>query len=179
MRVIRSSASPYAAWPAEGLKLHPSSFYRRALRELSKKPRTFALLAFSSVSYAVGHAALALAAGASATVLLASKARLRELVAAVDAHGAAVDPKAISPVVIAALGIGAALVKTAAGAASAHLQSDLSGEVGRHLRLAVLDGWLARTPRNRPGHDDPGGVAVRPADALAGLVHHVRDVEQG
>ena len=125
------------------------------------------MLVSSFALHAVGHALLALAAGASAVVLLASPTRLRDLAFAVDAHGAWVDRPTMAPIVVALVGAAAALVKTLAGAVAAHLQGVVSGDVGRKLRLDLLSAWLGAP------------TAAPPSEALAAMVHHVGEVEDG
>ncbi len=143
--------------------------------------------------HALGHAVLALAAGASAKALVASLSTVRDL-----GPGVAIKVGLNDALFLATVGFVAALLKAAGGAVASYLQAQLSGDVGADLRLSVLDAWLRGGGTQQdvdvhsapPRHGDQGGakngVARRArgthgslARGVSALTSHVREVEAG
>lgn len=104
---------------------------------------------------------------------------------------APVGGPSIRPVLVLAIcGVFAAVVKLVGGALSSWGEARVSGDVGRAVRLAVLDGVLAVNEVHAPGHGDHGSARTAvalddvstsptPGARLAALTTHIHDVESG
>jgi len=166
------------------------------------RPKEIAALGLSVAMHALGHAGLALAAGASARALMASMAPtlpgLASAVAGKEGASVGAPPDALGAALAAAVvGLAAATAKALGGAHASYVQARLSAEVGAALRLAVLDQWLDASANGvgRARHLDqgvanaaPGGrpeplPGARSTGALArgvtAMTGHVREVEAG
>jgi ABC-type multidrug transport system fused ATPase/permease subunit len=156
-------------------------FYVQALRRVPAG-RGWSLFLFlsSSLMHALGHAALALAAGRCAVLLAAAWA-----VAGRSAMDSAVFP-AQGALLVAAAGLGAALLKGLGGVGAAYGQARISGNAGTLLRGQVLERLLSAHRLRRPRQGDHGG-AVRvltrhetepsPARRVTALTGCIREVE--
>lgn len=162
-----------------------STFYGRALVRVAASPLRAAAFLFSLLLHALGHALLAVAAGATARALVVALPRIGAFPSEVDAtFGTGGGHGALHIACMGALvGLVAATVKGAAGAAATYLQARVSGEVGSQLRLQLLAGWHHEGPRAFP--PDDGGKAhamahpMAPAAVLGVLTESVREVEGG
>jgi ABC-type multidrug transport system fused ATPase/permease subunit len=134
------------------------------------------IFSFASAMHAVGHAALALAAGGCAQALAGGPSLLdvRSTLASQDGAGSAAAFR------LALLGLVAVVVKVCGGTLASYAQARIGGDVGGALRLEVLDGWLARHRLRHPRQGDHGEPpATAPAAGVAALTSHVRDLEVG
>jgi ABC-type multidrug transport system fused ATPase/permease subunit len=127
--------------------------------------------------HALGHAAVALVAGAVA-VALAQKWGFAD----VDARrpgglGAPAD----RALLLSLVGLAVIYVKGVAGVYATYVQTRTAAEVGAELRLEVLHVLLGRHPLRRPRHADHGPVpsTTPTASALGTLTERVREVETG
>jgi ABC-type multidrug transport system fused ATPase/permease subunit len=130
--------------------------------------------------HAVGHALVALAAGAVAGALAArwgvSGPRVGTLGAWNRDQGALGDQAFFWSLI----GLGVVFVKGATGVYATHVQGRVAGQVGAALRLELLDALLAVHRLRRPRHCDQG--AARPsatAQGVAALTERVHEVEIG
>src|ERR1019366_7822396 len=123
--------------------------------------RGFGLLLFllSSLMHALGHAALALAAGRCAGLLVTAWA--------VD--GRSVMDSATFPhegaLLVAAAGLAAAILKGLGGGGAAYGQARIAGNTGALLRGGVLDRLLSGHQLRRPRRGDHGGRVEATRDA--------------
>jgi ABC-type multidrug transport system fused ATPase/permease subunit len=138
------------------------------------------LLSFllASALHAIGHALVALVAGAVALSLT-------------DRFGAGHPPfdssalstgeslSANQALFLSLVGLGVVFVKAAAGAYATFVQARVAGEVGSELRLDLLDALLAIHRLHRPRQDDHGAHVGGTAGAVVALTERVRDVEAG
>lgn len=123
--------------------------------------------------HALGHAALALAAGACAQVLTSGAGAL-----APGALGSTSLP--VDALSLGVLGLTAAAVKSVGGVLAAWSQARLSGEVGTALRIQVLEAWLTVHRLQRPRHGDQREASSGThAERVAALTARVREVELG
>ncbi len=159
------------------------AFYVRALRRVPG-PRGWGLGLFllSSLMHALGHAALALAAGRCAVLLVRSWA----------ADGGSTMNSAMFPLesalVIAGAGLLAALLKGVGGIGASYGQARIAGRVGAGLRSEVLDRLLSVHRLRRPRQGDHGGTVpgttrqgtdASPARRVTALTGCIREVEHG
>ena len=153
--------------------------------------------ALAMLMHALGHAALALAAGAVAVTLAAKSGLGQSGSIGLGAHGPVVD----TIFVLTFVGLAAIIVKVAGGTYASYVQAIVTGEVGGALRVAVLEQLLGVHPLRRPRHFDQGGppeaepeldaesaietlsrglpVPHAHARRLSGLTTRVREVEVG
>jgi ABC-type multidrug transport system fused ATPase/permease subunit len=152
-------------------------YLRRVRRALHGVPQLLSFL-LASALHAIGHALVALVAGAVALSLT-------------DRFGAG-HPRFGSSNLIATeslsanralflslVGLGVVFVKAAAGAYATFVQARVAGEVGSELRLELLDALLAIHRLHRPRQDDHGTHVGGTAQAVLALTDRVRDVEAG
>jgi ABC-type multidrug transport system fused ATPase/permease subunit len=143
-----------------------SSLYALAARILRGQPGLGAATLAGAVMHAAGHALLAGAAGALTRALAGS------------------SPMDVGSILlIAILGVVAAVAKLIGGAAAAWGEAKLAGEVAGAVRLEVLDDVLAVDRASRP-HEDVGPPRAAPRHRdhgarLAALTSHIQDVERG
>jgi ABC-type multidrug transport system fused ATPase/permease subunit len=152
-------------------------YLRRLRRALHGVPQLLSFL-LASALHAIGHALVALVAGAVALSLT-------------DRFGAGHPPfgssrlipaeslSANSALFLSLLGLGVVFVKAAAGAYATFVQARVAGEVGGELRLELLDALLAVHRLHRPRQDDHGTHVGGTAQAVVALTDRVRDVEAG
>jgi hypothetical protein len=137
-----------------------SRFYARVARGVLQNRPRFVLFACASTMHAVGHAAMALAAGACARAMVANGTLLRPA-----------DPRSASPAILdhalslGLIGLGAVLIKVLAGVYASYAQARMVGTVGAELRLDVLEGWLAQHRLHRPRQMDHADEATTPRSA--------------
>ncbi len=148
----------------------------------------FVRLLVGAVMHALGHAAVAAAAGTCARALAGGTppsvgglgARWMLFFQSNDAR------------VIAFVGLCAVMVKVGAAIVAAQSEVVIAKLVGDRLRVDLLDGWLRHHRLRSVGHRDQGGAHVahhaqhpqregraHPAAAAAQATLHVMDVEQG
>jgi ABC-type multidrug transport system fused ATPase/permease subunit len=128
--------------------------------------------------HAVGHALVALVAGALA-LSLTDRLGARTLVldrASTLAGDAATIDKALF---LSLVGLAVVFVKAAAGAYATFVQARVAGEVGGTLRLELLDALLTVHRLHRPRHRDHGSGAIGTSQAVVALTERVREVETG
>jgi ABC-type multidrug transport system fused ATPase/permease subunit len=152
-------------------------YLRRVRRALHGVPQLLSFL-LASALHAIGHALVALVAGAVALSLT-------------DRFGAGHPPFGASSLVptvslsanralfLSLVGLGVVFVKAAAGAYATFVQARVAGEVGSELRLELLDALLAIHRLHRPRQDDHGTHVGGTAQAVLALTDRVRDVEAG
>jgi len=146
------------------------------------------LLSFvvSVALHAIGHALMALVAGAVA-VSLAHRWGMGVAHWAGRTDRGAVSDEAF---LLSAIGLAVVVVKGAAGVYATFVQGRVAGEVGSALRLDLLDALLAQHHLRRPRHGDHGKLAAREgasepagacptARAVGALTERVHDVELG
>jgi ABC-type multidrug transport system fused ATPase/permease subunit len=159
------------------------AFYVRALRRVPGG-RGWGLVLFllSSLMHALGHAALALAAGRCAALLVGAWA----------ANGGSAMNSAVFPLqsalLVAGAGLLAAIMKGIGGVGAAYGQARIAGSAGAALRVEVLDRLLSAHPLRRarqgdhgvtvphPGQSEEGPSAARRVTALTACI---REVEHG
>jgi ATP-binding cassette subfamily B protein len=115
--------------------------------------------ALALLMHALGHAALAVAAGAVAVTLAGGRNVGKAGSIGLGAHGAVVD----TVFVLTFLGLVAIAFKVAGGVYASYVQAIVAGEVGGALRLAVLDNLLGDHRLRRARHIDQGGPESRTA----------------
>jgi ABC-type multidrug transport system fused ATPase/permease subunit len=146
------------------------SYYGPRLALVLRGPHRALGFAFAAAVHAAGHALMALVAGAIA-LSLAQRWGLRG-----SPSGALAD-KAFE---LSLVGLAVVLVKGAAGAYTTFVQAEVAGEVGKELRLELLDALLAVHRLHRPRHEDHGAAQAGPtAQAVVSLTERVREVEAG
>jgi ABC-type multidrug transport system fused ATPase/permease subunit len=133
---------------------------------------------FASALHAIGHALVALVAGA---VALSLTARLGARTPAFDFSGLSESDSlsANRALFLSLVGLGVVFVKGAAGAYATFVQAGVAGEVGSSLRLELLDALLAIHRLHRPRHADHGDHVGDTAQAVVALTERVREVEVG
>jgi ABC-type multidrug transport system fused ATPase/permease subunit len=153
-------------------------FYVDSLRRVSRPvPRLLSFI-LASALHAIGHALVALVAGA---VALSLTARLGARSPGFDFSGLP-DGDSLSAnraLILSLVGLGVVFVKGAAGAYATFVQAHVAGEVGSGLRLDLLDALLAIHRLHRPRHDDHGDHVGGAARAIVALTDRVREVEAG
>jgi ABC-type multidrug transport system fused ATPase/permease subunit len=155
-----------------------ASFYvRRLRRALHGVPRLLSFL-IASALHAIGHALVALVAGAVALALTDRFGAGNRTFDSSRLHG--IDNLSIDPALFLSLvGLCVVFVKAAAGAYATFVQARVAGEVGSDLRLELLDALLAIHRLHRPRQDDHGSHVGGTAQAVLALTERVRDVEAG
>lgn len=152
-------------------------YVQRSRQVLRGRLRLTSFLAAAAM-HAVGHALVALVAGALA-LSLADRLGARSFVPAPSgppgSDGLATD-KALF---LSLVGLGVVFVKGAAGAYATFVQARVAGEVGSTLRVELLDALLAIHRLHRPRHRDHGSHVGGTSQAVAALTDRVREVETG
>lgn len=169
------------------------AFYGRSLRKVLGGVQKGSTFVAAMAMHALGHAAIALVAAAAASALVGEPSGGPSLLQwpVVKAFFRGREPRDVA-LALAGFGLVAVVVKALAGVVASHLQADLTGRMGAHLRHAVLAGVLAPEGAHRvagPRHGDhtlhtpdvahTDDAPPRPSHPLAALTSHVRDVEQG
>jgi ABC-type multidrug transport system fused ATPase/permease subunit len=159
------------------------AFYVRALRRVPGG-RGWGLVLFllSSLMHALGHAALALAAGRCAALLVGAWA----------ANGGSAMNSAVFPLqsalLVAGVGLLAALLKGIGGVGAAYGQARIAGSAGAALRVEVLDRLLSVHQLRRARQGDHGVTVPHPGQPTDGpsaarrvtaLTACIREVEHG
>jgi ABC-type multidrug transport system fused ATPase/permease subunit len=156
-------------------------YVQRLGRVLHGAPRLLSFLVASAL-HAIGHAVVALVAGAVALSLsdrfgARAPASLRPFDSLGLPGGA--DFTADRALFLSLVGLGVVFVKGAAGAYATFVQARVAGEVGSDLRLELLDALLTVHRLHRPRQDDQGSDVGGTAQAVVALTDRVRDVEAG
>jgi ABC-type multidrug transport system fused ATPase/permease subunit len=138
------------------------SFYVQALPAGLRKGRSTLVFLLASAMHAVGHTALAVAAGGCARALVGEWRAM---------GGGSTSLGLVRPGVDAALlaglvGLGAVILKGAGGVYAAHAQSQVASAVAGALRLRVLDGWLGAHRLRIPRQRDHGALEGARGDVL-------------
>jgi ABC-type multidrug transport system fused ATPase/permease subunit len=152
-------------------------YAQRVRRVLRGRLRLVGFLVASAM-HAIGHALMALVAGAfalSLTQRLGARAAVLDQPRALGLGGSTAD----NALVLSLLGLAVVLVKGGAGAYATFVQARVAGEVGGALRLELLDALLAVHRLREPRHDDHGSSALGTASGVVSLTERVRDVESG
>lgn len=152
------------------------SFYGHALGGVLRKRRWgLVFFALSSTMHALGHAALALAAGRCASLLVGAWATKG------GASGPDPSPGGAKEALLVALaGLAAAALKAGGGVVAAYGQARVAGDVGASLRAQVLDRLLSVHQLRRPRQQDHGlSPTMSPARCVAALTACIREVELG
>ena len=151
------------------------SYYASELLRVLGRPARLVGFLVACGMHAVGHAAVALVAGAFALMLVRSLGGSGQTVLPLGLdveHGGAL--------VLSVVGLAVIAGKTVAGVYATFVQARVAGEVGGALRLTLLDALLAIHRLRRPRHDDHGlGAQIAPVQAIATLTDRVHDVERG
>ena len=152
-------------------------YFRRLRRALRGVPQLLSFL-LASALHAIGHALMALVAGA---VALSLTDRLGAGHRPVDSStlSAAESLSANHALFLSLVGLGVVFVKAGSGAYATFVQARVAGEVGSELRLELLDALLAIHRLHRPRQDDHGAHIGGTAGAVVALTERVRDVEAG
>jgi ABC-type multidrug transport system fused ATPase/permease subunit len=155
-----------------------ASFYVRRLGRVLRSTARLLSFLLASALHAIGHAAVALIAGALAL----------SLTDRFGAHPAPFVPAALreggsqsadTALFLSLVGLAVVFVKGMAGAYATYVQAGVAGEVGSDLRLELLDALLAIHRLHRPRQDDHGSDVGGTAQAVVALTDRVRDVEAG
>jgi ABC-type multidrug transport system fused ATPase/permease subunit len=156
-------------------------YVQRLRRVLHGAPRLLSFLVASAL-HAIGHAVVALVAGAVALSLSDRfGARTPVSLRPFESSGlpASADFTADRALLLSLVGLGVVFVKGAAGAYATFVQARVAGEVGSDLRLELLDALLTVHRLHRPRQDDHGSDVGGTAQAVVALTDRVRDVEVG
>jgi ABC-type multidrug transport system fused ATPase/permease subunit len=160
------------------------SYYVTILRRILRGPGRL-LFVLASVMHAVGHALVALVAGAVAVGLATHESHPGEPTAvpappAALAHLPHLPPLDGGAFSWCLVGLVVIFVKALTGVYATYVQGRVTGEAGAAMRLELLDALLAVHRLRRPRHDDQGGGdASATARGVAALTEHVHEVELG
>jgi ABC-type multidrug transport system fused ATPase/permease subunit len=149
----------------------------RLRRALDGVPRLLSFL-LASALHAIGHALVALVAGAVA-LSLTDRLGARPGSAGPASLAASESLCADRALFLSLVGLGVVFVKATAGAYATFVQARVAGEVGSELRLELLDALLAVHRLHRPRQEDHGAGVGGTAQAVVALTDRVRDVEAG
>ncbi len=152
-------------------------YVRRIRRVLHGVPRLLSFLVASAL-HAIGHALVALVAGAVALSLTERFVARSAAVVSSSPLGSEIL-SADRALFLSLVGLCVVFVKGAAGAYATFVQARVAGEVGSELRLELLDALLAIHRLQRPRHDDHGADVGATAQAVVALTDRVREVEVG
>jgi len=155
------------------------SDYVEMLRRVLRRPGRLSSFVVASSMHAVGHALVALVAGAMA-VAMAQAFGWRGIRSSPLGNGGPLSDKALF---LSAFGLLVVFVKASAGVYATYVQGRVAGEVGGALRLELLDALLAVHRLRRPRHSDqgdaPAAAALTGAAGVAALTERVHEVELG
>jgi ABC-type multidrug transport system fused ATPase/permease subunit len=153
-------------------------YYVTVLRRILLGPNRLLFL-LASTMHALGHALVALAAGAVAGAMAARWGGSGPQLGASEwnrSNGLLVDQAFFWSLV----GLGVVFVKGATGVYASLVQGRVAGQVGACLRLELLDALLAVHRLRRPRHRDQGAAcASAMAQDVAALTERVHEVEIG
>jgi ABC-type multidrug transport system fused ATPase/permease subunit len=153
-------------------------FYFRRLRgALRGVPQLLSFL-LASALHAIGHALVALVAGAVA-LSLTDRFGAGHPPFGSSTLSAAESLSANRALFLSLVGLAVVFVKATAGAYATFVQARVAGEVGSELRLDLLDALLAIHRLHRPRQEDHGAHVGGTAGAVLALTERVRDVEAG
>jgi ABC-type multidrug transport system fused ATPase/permease subunit len=155
-----------------------ASFYVRRLGRVLRSTALLLSFVLASALHAVGHAAVALVAGALA---LSLTDRFGAYPPPFDSAGLfeSGGPSVDRALFLSLVGLAVVFVKGAAAAYATYVQAGVAGQVGSDLRLELLDALLAIHRLHRPRQDDHGADVGGTARAVLALTDRVRDVESG
>ncbi len=151
------------------------SYYVTILGRILRGQRRF-LFVLASAMHAVGHALVALVAGAVAVGLTTgvSSSGAGSLHRFPSGHGVK------DAFLLSVVGLAVVFVKALTGVYATYVQGRAAGELGAALRIDLLDALLAVHRLRRPRHDDQGALPVSAtARGVAALTERVHEVEQG
>jgi ABC-type multidrug transport system fused ATPase/permease subunit len=152
-------------------------YVRRLRRTLRGVPRLLSFL-IASALHAIGHALMALVAGAVALALTDRFGARDRTFDSSKLHG--IENLSTDPALFLSLvGLCVVFIKAAAGAYATFVQARVAGEVGSELRLELLDALLAIHGLHRPRQDDHGSHVGGTAQGVLALTERVREVEAG
>jgi ABC-type multidrug transport system fused ATPase/permease subunit len=170
--------------PSDGTVI---SYYVTSVARLLRRKWQLPLFLIATVTHAVAHAVVALAAAGIAVLLArgwdASGAHspgdtcgLRWL----HGRGAGSGALGSEAVWLAGVGLVAVFVKGTSGVYATYVQTWIGGELATTLRLGILDTLLDRRPECAPRHADHGEPSVtQTVRAVSALTLSVREVEHG
>ncbi len=161
--------------PQTSLPAFPQSLYGLVGDRVLRRPRFGVGYLLFSIMHAVGHAAMAVLAGALAQVLVGGGG----LSAPRSMDRVHVLPGAADALSLALAGLAAVLLKVVGGIGASYVQGSLAGEVGSLLRARLLDALLGRNVLHRARQRDHGDEVGEDARAIAEITFRVRDVEGG
>jgi ATP-binding cassette subfamily B protein len=183
LREMMHRASPFPRRPRNrhdvGATPTPSgsvlAYYVAELPKVLRGPGATLVFVLASLLHAVGHALVALVAGAIA-VSLAQRWGLRggETYDLPDAGGLANRAFLLTLV-----GLAVISVKGVAGIYATFVQARTAAEVAANLRLKLLDALLSAHRLRQPRHEDQGARMAPTAHAVATLTERVREFESG
>jgi ABC-type multidrug transport system fused ATPase/permease subunit len=153
-------------------------YYVQRSRQVLRGHLRLASFLGASSMHAVGHALLALVAGALALSLSEGLGARSILLDHPSAPGGDVWT-ANRALFLALVGLGVVFAKGTAGAYATFVQARVAGDVGCSLRLELLDALLAIHRLHRPRHGDHGSRVVGTYSAVVALTDRVREVEAG
>jgi len=152
------------------------SYYAVELRQVLRGRGAILAFATASALHALGHALVALVAGAIA-ISLAQRWGLRS--AETYDLGAGAGSLADRALLLSFAGFAVISVKGAAGVYATFVQARASAEVGAGLRTRLLDALLAAHRLRQPRHGDHGAGASPTTRAVSDLTERVRELEGG
>jgi ATP-binding cassette subfamily B protein len=183
LREMLQRASPFPRAPTNRRKAvaraTPSgsvlTYYAAELPRVLRGPAATLVFVLASMLHAVGHALVALVAGAIA-VSLTQRWGLRggetyDLTGTGDLANRAL--------LLTAVGLAVISIKGAAGIYATFVQARAAAEVAANLRLKLLDALLGAHRLRQPRHEDQGGRVAPTTRAVATLTERVREFESG
>jgi ATP-binding cassette subfamily B protein len=170
----------YRASSLRAAKRGHLSLLARVRREAARDRPQLVVFACTALMHALGHAALALAAGMCAWSLVHGTEATR----VADLPRLPLLTTQPSASWWAALGLIAAAAKLLGGSAASYVQGRVSGDLAASLRVELLDVWLGShrshgMARSRQGDHTVQDRAGAPTEALAAITAEVREVQAG
>jgi ABC-type multidrug transport system fused ATPase/permease subunit len=150
------------------------SYYVTFLGRVLRGPRLF-LFVLASAMHALGHALVAIVAGALAVGLAESVSTMGAHVP----HRSSIVPWRADCLSWSVVGLGVVFVKALTGVYATYVQARAAAEVGASLRLELLDALLAVHRLRRPRQGDQGAAVSTTAAGVAALTDRVQEVELG
>ncbi len=182
LRLPLTEEVTYRASSLRAAKRDHLSLFARVRREAARDRPRLVAFACTAVMHALGHAALALAAGMCAWSLVHGTEATR----VADLPRLPLLTTQPSASWWAALGVIAAAAKLLGGSAASYVQGRVSGDLAASLRLELLDVWLGShrshgmTRSRQADHSDADHArAGAPTEALAAITAEVREVQAG